>query len=115
MMVRREAIEQAGLLDESFFMYGEDLDWAYRIKQHGWCVWYNPAVTVLHIKEASSKHSERARYEFYRAMVIFYRKHYAAQTPRWLHWLILAGIAVRCRLAMWTRALLRSSCLRRRE
>jgi len=105
MMVRREAIEQAGLLDESFFMYGEDLDWAYRIKQHGWRVWYNPAVEVLHIKEASSKHSDRARYEFYRAMVIFYRKHYAAQTPFWLHWLILAGIAVRCRLDMWARAL----------
>lgn len=105
MMVRREAIEQAGLLDESFFMYGEDLDWAYRIKQHGWRVWYNPAVTVLHIKEAASKHSDRARYEFYRAMVIFYHKHYQAQTPFWLHWLILAGIAVRCRLDMGLRAL----------
>ncbi len=105
MIVRREAIEQAGLLDETFFMYGEDLDWAYRIKQHGWRVWYNPAVTVLHIKEAASKHSDRARYEFYRAMVIFYRKHYAAQTSLWLHWLILAGIAVRCRLDMWGRAL----------
>ena len=113
MIVRREAIEQAGLLDETFFMYGEDLDWAYRIKQHGWRVWYNPAVTVLHIKEAASKHSDRARYEFYRAMVIFYRKHYAAQTPLWLHWPILAGIAVRCRLDMWGRAL--RSRLRRQQ
>ena len=105
MMVRSEAIAQAGLLDESFFMYGEDLDWAYRIKQHQWSVWYNPAVTVLHIKEAASKHSKRARHEFYRAMVIFYRKHYAAQTPRWLHWVILGAIAVRCRLDLWGRAL----------
>jgi len=105
MMVRREAIQQAGLLDETFFMYGEDLDWAYRIKQRGWRVWYNPAVTVLHIKEASSKHSDRARYEFYRAMAIFYHKHYAAQTPFWLHWLILAGIAICCRLDLWARAL----------
>jgi len=104
MMVRSEAIVQAGLLDETFFMYGEDLDWAYRIKQHQWSVWYNPAVTVLHIKEAASKHSKRARYEFYRAMAIFYRKHYADQTPRWLHWLILSYIAVRCRLDMWGRA-----------
>ncbi|MBC8447097.1 MAG: glycosyltransferase family 2 protein [Chloroflexi bacterium] len=105
MMVRGEAIEQAGLLDETFFMYGEDLDWAYRIKQHGWRVWYNPAVTVLHIKEAASQHSDRARVEFWRAMVIFYRKHYAAETPRWLHWLILAGIAVFSRLDLWGRAL----------
>jgi GT2 family glycosyltransferase len=110
MMVRREAIEQAGLLDETFFMYGEDLDWAYRIKEHNWLVWYNPAVTVLHVKEAASKHSKRARYEFYRAMVIFYRKHYAEETPRWLHWLILGCIAVRCRLDMWGRALRSRLC-----
>ena len=95
MMVRREAIEQAGVLDEQFFMYGEDLDWAFRIKQHGWEVWYNADVRVLHVKEAASRKSRRARVEFYRAMVIFYRKHYAATTPKPLHWLILAGIAVK--------------------
>jgi GT2 family glycosyltransferase len=82
-----------GLLDEAFWMYGEDLDWAKRIKDAGWRVWYNPAVTVLHVKEAASRHSHRARVEFYRAMATFYRKHYAATTPFWLHWLILAGIA----------------------
>jgi len=113
MMVRREAIKPAGLLDEAFFMYGEDLDWAYRIKQHGWRVWYNPAVTVLHIKEAASKHSDRARVEFWRAMTIFYRKHYAAETPFWLHWLILTGIAVFGRLDPWGRAL--RSRFRRRQ
>jgi len=93
MWVRREAIQQVGLLDEAFWMYGEDLDWAKRSKDAGWRVWYNPAVTVLHVKEAASRHSRRARVEFYRAMVTFYRKHYAATTPFWLHWLILAGIA----------------------
>ncbi len=95
MLVRREAVQQAGLLDEAFFMYGEDLDWAYRIKQYGWQVWYNPAVTVLHVKEAASRQSRRARVEFYRAMAIFYRKHYEAKTPRWLHYLILGGISLR--------------------
>jgi GT2 family glycosyltransferase len=95
MLVRGEAILQAGLLDEAFFMYGEDLDWAYRIKERGWEVWYNPAVTVLHVKEAASKSSVKARQEFYRAMEIFYRKHYAATTPRWLHWLIVGGISLR--------------------
>jgi hypothetical protein len=100
MLVRAEALKQVGLLDESFFMYGEDLDWAYRIKKAGWKVYYNPQVTVLHYKRASSRHSRRAVYEFYRAMHVFYRKHYAATTPFWLHWLILCGIALRGGLAI---------------
>ena len=100
MLVRAEAIQQVGLLDESFFMYGEDLDWAYRIRKAGWKIYYNPQVTVLHIKGASTRHSRRARYEFYRAMDIFYRKHYAATTPFWLHWLIIAGIVLQGGLAM---------------
>jgi hypothetical protein len=95
MMVRAEAIAQAGLLDEAFFMYGEDLDWAFRIKQAGWKVYYNPAVTVLHYKRAASRHSKRAQYEFQRAMLVFYRKHYAATTNRLLHSLILCGLALR--------------------
>lgn len=95
MLVRREAIQQVGLLDEAFFMYGEDLDWAYRMHQHGWKVFYYPAVTVLHVKRAASRHSFKARYEFQRAMRTFYLKHYAATTPRWLHWLVLAGIGLR--------------------
>jgi GT2 family glycosyltransferase len=93
MLVRREAILQAGLLDETFFMYGEDLDWARRITDAGWQVWYNPAVTVTHVKEAASRHSDRARVEFYRALLIFYDKHYKATTPFWLDWLIRGGVA----------------------
>jgi N-acetylglucosaminyl-diphospho-decaprenol L-rhamnosyltransferase len=95
MLLRREAIQRAGLLDEDFFMYGEDLDWAYRITQAGWKVYYNPAVTVLHVKRAASRHSRKAQREFYRAMRIFYHKHYAQSTPLWLHWLILTGISLR--------------------
>jgi GT2 family glycosyltransferase len=105
MLVRGEAIRQVGLLDETFFMYGEDLDWAFRIKAAGWKVWYNPAVTVLHYKEAASQHSDKARYEFYRAMAIFYRKHYAAQTPWPVHLLVLGGIGLRGALAMTSRKL----------
>jgi len=100
MLVRREAIAQAGLLDDTFFMYGEDLDWAYRIKAAGWGIYYNPAVTLLHVKRAASRQNPRAQVEFWRAMEIFYRKHYAAQTPRWVHYLLLATI--RASLA-WTR------------
>jgi len=92
MLVRREAIIGAGLLDEVFFMYGEDLDWAKRITDAGWEVWYNPQVTVLHIKEAASRHSYRARVEFFRALTLFYEKHYRASTPFYLDWAIRGGV-----------------------
>ena len=98
MMVRREAIAQAGLLDETYFMYGEDLDWAYRIKSNDWKIFYNPAVTVTHVKRASSRHSLKAQVEFYRAMDVFYRKHYADSTPFWLHSLVVLGVNVPWRL-----------------
>ncbi|MEA3338558.1 MAG: glycosyltransferase family 2 protein [Chloroflexota bacterium] len=98
MLVRAEAIAQVGLMDEQFFMYGEDLDWAFRIKANGWKVYYNPAVKVLHVKRAASRHSPRAHVEFYRAMDIFYRKHYAAHTPWWVHALIVGAISLRQKL-----------------
>jgi N-acetylglucosaminyl-diphospho-decaprenol L-rhamnosyltransferase len=105
MMVRREAIIQVGLLDETFFMYGEDLDWAFRLKARGWKVYYNPAVTVLHVKRAASRRSPRAQREFCRAMEIFYRKHYAETTPRWLHCLVVAGLGLQSGLVRIRQAL----------
>jgi N-acetylglucosaminyl-diphospho-decaprenol L-rhamnosyltransferase len=92
MLVRRETIGQVGLLDESFFMYGEDLDWAFAIKQAGWQICYNPAVTVLHFKRAASRQSQRAQVAFHESMLLFYHKHYAAATPWPLGWLVEAGI-----------------------
>ncbi|MDX1614405.1 MAG: glycosyltransferase family 2 protein [Candidatus Promineifilaceae bacterium] len=95
MMVRERAIARVGLLDERFWMYGEDLDWAKRIKAAGWRVVYYPEVQVLHVKRASSRQSKRAKVEFYRAMLIFYYKHYRNETVWPLHWLIVTGIALR--------------------
>ncbi|MCD6520994.1 MAG: glycosyltransferase family 2 protein [Anaerolineae bacterium] len=95
MLMRSEALEQAGLLDEAFFMYGEDLDLCYRIKEHGWRVVYNPAVTVLHRKGAASrKASRRAIRAFYDAMKIFHDKHYRAQTFFLINWAIDLGIVL---------------------
>ncbi len=101
MLVRREAIRQAGLLDETFWMYGEDLDWAFRIKQARWKVMYLPRATVLHVKRAASRKNPKAQTEFYRAMLLFYRKHYRATTPLWLHSLILLGLIIQGRRPMW--------------
>ncbi len=95
MLVRTDAIDEVGLLDERFWMYGEDLDWAKRIKDKGWKVVYNPEVTILHIKRASSRQNHRAQTEFYRAMLIFYYKHYYQETPLPLHWLVILGIIIR--------------------
>ena len=95
MMVRTKALENVGLLDERFWMYGEDLDWAKRIKDSGWRVVYYPEVEVQHVKRASSRQSKRAQHEFYRAMLIFYYKHYRADTPVPLHLMIMTGLAVK--------------------
>ena len=95
MMLRTVALQQAGLLDESYFMYGEDLDLALRIKQRGWKVYYDPAVQVRHYKREASRTSARAQYEFWRAAYIFYRKHYRQQTPIWLHGLMSLGLTIK--------------------
>ena len=101
MQIRREAVEATGLLDESFFMYGEDLDWAFRIQQAGWTIIYHPQVVVKHVKRAASRQSQRAQFEFYRAMLIFYRKHYRATTPFWMHSLILGGLLLKSGGKLW--------------
>jgi GT2 family glycosyltransferase len=101
MLVHSEALAQAGLYDERFFMYGEDLDLAFRVKERGWKVFYHPAVEVLHHKGASSrKQSERSIREFYRAMHIFYRKHYAERYNALVNALVKAGITARGTLAL---------------
>jgi hypothetical protein len=106
MLVRAEALEQAGLFDERFFMYGEDLDLAFRIKERGWKVFYYPAVEVLHHKGASSrKQSERSIREFYRAMHIFYRKHYAESRNGLVNAVVQSGITARGMLALSQNAL----------
>lgn len=81
-IVRRETIADVGMLDEDYFMYGEDIDWAYRMKQKGWKIFYNPAVWVLHRKKQSGRsHSDphlrrETRKHFYNTMALFYKKHY---------------------------------------
>jgi hypothetical protein len=101
MLVRGEALAQVGYLDEKFFMYGEDLDWALRIKNQGWKVYYNPATTVLHLKgESSKQRSVGAILNFYQAMQIFYDKHYAKKTFFLLNWIIYLGIWGKAGLAL---------------
>lgn len=101
MMVSRKAIEKAGLLDESFFMYGEDLDWCYRIKEKGYKVFYYPKVSIIHYKGASSRKKRwKTLYEFHRAMIIFYNKHYRDKYNSLISLIVYIGIFLRLILAL---------------
>ncbi|HEY3063851.1 MAG TPA: glycosyltransferase family 2 protein [Chloroflexota bacterium] len=77
LLIRRSVVERIGLLDERFFMYGEDVDWCLRARQDGWTVRYEPAVIVQHQHGAASRQRAlRTTFHFFRAMDLFYRKHY---------------------------------------
>jgi len=90
MLVRREALDAVGPLDESYWLYMEDLDWCYRFWQQGWPVLYWPGVHVVHVKGGSSAghRSWRADHAFHRGMWLFYRKHYAPERP----WVVTAAV-----------------------
>ena len=95
MLIRKEAIESVGLLDESFFMYGEDIDYCYRIKNDGWKIVYYGKAEIIHYKGASSKKQKyKLIYEFHRAMYIFYKKHYAQIYNTLLNILVYIGILI---------------------
>ena len=77
MVVRREALVQVGLLDEDFFMYGEDLDWCYRMRSAGWQIHYYPGTQIVHFKGESSRRSNFDSVRlFYQAMGLFVKKHF---------------------------------------
>ncbi|AOZ93314.1 glycosyltransferase family 2 protein [Paenibacillus crassostreae] len=100
MMVRRETITEVGVLDETFFMYGEDIDWCYRIKQAGWGIHYYPLTTIVHLKGGSARRRPtKIIYEFHRAMAIFHHKHYKARYPWVINSVIYTGIGLKFTLA----------------
>lgn len=77
MLVRREVIDQVGLLDERFFMYFEDNDWCLRMRQHGWTVWYVPEVEITHLGGQSLGQNSAAQRIYHRSLERFYSKHYS--------------------------------------
>lgn len=75
-LLRKKALDEIGLLDEAFFMYGEDIDLSYRLLKGGWQNWYLP-YPIIHYKGKSTQKSDyRYVHIFYQAMFIFFRKHY---------------------------------------
>ncbi|CAN5122783.1 glycosyltransferase family 2 protein [soil metagenome] len=103
-LIRRSIFEDLGGFDEEFFMYGEDLDLSYRVKQNGFTIMYYPKYMVLHLKHQSglkkNKTSVRSKTKqyFYDAMRIFYRKHYASQHSSIVNNLIYTFIDIKAKL-----------------
>ncbi|EYE87925.1 glycosyl transferase family 2 [Fervidicella metallireducens AeB] len=110
MMVRKDVIEKVGMLDENFFMYGEDLDWCYRIKEAGYKVVYYPEAQMIHYKGQSSKKKRlKTIYEFHRAMYLFYNKHYYKKYSFVVTLLVYMGISIKLIIALFVN-LFRKKC-----
>lgn len=101
LQIRKEVINEIGLLDEVYFMYAEDIDWCYRAKATNWKVWYYAPVTVYHVKRAASSKNAKAQFEFWRAMLIFYRKYYSTTTPLPVHMIILLALLFKGGPDLW--------------
>lgn len=96
MFLRRSVLPETGLLDEAFFMYGEDIDLSYRIQQAGYKNYYYPGVKIIHYKGQSTRHNRlRYGYEFYKAMLLFHRKHFAGQMANVSSFFIQLAIVLR--------------------
>ena len=97
LMISRKAIERTGLLDESYFMYGEDIDFSWSIKLAGFKNYYLPTTRILHYKgESTRKSSMNYVYTFYNAMAIFAKKYFTKGGAK--------AYAFLFQLAIWLRA-----------
>ncbi len=109
MLMRKTALDKVGLLDEAFFMYGEDIDLSYRIVLGGYKNYYFPKTCIIHYKgESTKKSSVNYVFVFYNAMIIFARKHFSSKNARLFSFLINMAIYFRAGLALFNRLLKRS-------
>lgn len=97
MFLRREALDKVGLLDEDFFMYGEDIDLSYRVLKGGYKNFFLPSCMLHYKGESTEKSSYRYVYTFYEAMRLFFQKHY-------VHYSFLVSIPIT--MAIWARSFL---------
>lgn len=96
LLARRSAIEQTGLLDENFFMYGEDIDWCIRMKQEGWKVYLLSDVKVIHYASQSFKEtSNPPLLQKYKSMYYFFEKHYGRKAAISLKILVISSMLIK--------------------
>jgi O-antigen biosynthesis protein len=104
MLLRKEALDKTGLLDESFFMYGEDIDLSYRLILAGYKNYYFPHTSIIHYKgESTKKSSINYVFVFYNAMIIFARKHFSKNNAKLFSTLINFAIYLRAGIAILIR------------
>ncbi len=113
MMVRKVAGKKVDWWDEEYFFYGEDLDFCFMLKQNGWKIYYVPEVSILHYKgvsggikkiskevtTANKETRKKAQIERFKAMRIFYRKHYENKYPWIVTRLVYFGISIKARIS----------------
>ena len=111
MLIRRSALDRVGLFDEGFWMYMEDLDLCYRLRQAGWLTWYEPSATVIHVKAGTSGpiRNPRLNRAFHYGMYRFYRKHYAAAHNPLFNGMIYAGIGLKLLTSVPASAIIRAA------
>ena len=101
MLLRKTALDKAGLPDETFFMYGEDIDLSYRIAESGFSNYYYPEVNIIHYKgESTKKGSLNYVFMFYNAMIIFAKKHFTEKNAFLFSFLIKLAIFLRAGLSL---------------
>ncbi len=106
LMISRPALEKVGLLDETFFMYGEDIDFSWRIKLAGYKNYYLPTARIIHYKgESTKKGSMNYVYTFYNAMAIFAKKYFRGGGARFYNLLIHLAIWMRAAFSFGSRVL----------
>lgn len=106
MLIRKEVLDKIGLLDEAFFMYGEDIDLSYRILKAGYKNYYFPQTRIIHYKgESTKKSSINYVFVFYNAMIIFAKKHFSQKNAKMFSFLINLAIYFRAVIAIASRFL----------
>ncbi len=101
MLMRKETLDKVGLLDETFFMFGEDIDLSYRITKGGYKNYYFPEARIIHYKgESTKKGSLNYVFVFYNAMIIFVKKHFSQKNAQLFSFLIHMAIWFRAGLAI---------------
>ncbi|CAG5084618.1 glycosyltransferase family 2 protein [Parvicella tangerina] len=104
MMMRKETLDKVGLLDEEFFMYGEDIDLSYRIILGGYKNYYYPETSIIHYKgESTKKSSINYVFVFYNAMIIFAKKHFSEKNAKLFSFFINIAIYIRAGMAIVSR------------
>ena len=104
MLMRKEALDKVGLLDENFFMYGEDIDLSYRLIKGGYKNYYFSETRIIHYKgESTKKSSVNYVFMFYNAMIIFAKKHFSSKNASTFSFLIKIAIYFRASIAILNR------------